>query len=106
MSQVQRPFLLQFRRAAQRRRRPGVPVLRSALPARCSEVAGREAGKAVKRAELQATPAPSLLDLTHHRAPIYVQLATLFRRFIVTGQWPIDKQIPTHEDIAAQFDVN
>ena len=39
-------------------------------------------------------------------APLYLQLSTLFRRFIVTGQWPVDRQIPTHETLAAQFDVN
>jgi GntR family transcriptional regulator len=39
-------------------------------------------------------------------APIYVQLSTLFRRFIVTGQWPVDRQIPTHDTLAVQFDVN
>jgi DNA-binding GntR family transcriptional regulator len=33
-------------------------------------------------------------------------LSTLFRRFIVTGQWPVDGRIPTHEDLAAQFEVN
>ena len=46
------------------------------------------------------------LDLSHNRAPIYVQLSTLFRRFIVTGHWPVDRQVPTHETLAAQFDVN
>jgi GntR family transcriptional regulator len=51
------------------------------------------------------SPQPAV-DLTQHGAPIYVQLASLFRRFIVTGQWPLEQQIPTHEDIAAQFDVN
>jgi len=45
-------------------------------------------------------------DLAHNRAPIYVQLSTLFRRFIVTGQWRVDGRIPTHEDLAAQFEVN
>jgi GntR family transcriptional regulator len=49
---------------------------------------------------------PPELDLTHNRAPIYVQLSTLFRRFIVTGHWPVDKQVPTHETLAMQFDVN
>jgi GntR family transcriptional regulator len=49
---------------------------------------------------------PLELDLTHNRAPIYVQLSTLFRRFIVTGHWPVDKQVPTHETLAMQFDVN
>jgi GntR family transcriptional regulator len=46
------------------------------------------------------------LDLTHNWAPIYVQLSTLFRRFIVTGQWRVEGRIATHEDLAAQFDVN
>lgn len=46
------------------------------------------------------------LDLTHNWAPIYVQLSTLFRRFIVTGQWRVNGRIATHEDLAAQFDVN
>jgi GntR family transcriptional regulator len=46
------------------------------------------------------------LDLSHSRAPIYVQLSTLFRRFIVTGHWPVDRQVPTHETLAAQFKVN
>ena len=45
-------------------------------------------------------------DLTHNRAPIYVQLSTLFRRFIVTGHWPVGRQVPTHETLAVQFDVN
>jgi GntR family transcriptional regulator len=45
-------------------------------------------------------------DLAHNRAPIYVQLSTLFRRFIVSGQWRVDARIPTHEDLAAQFEVN
>jgi GntR family transcriptional regulator len=49
---------------------------------------------------------PPEFDLTHNRAPIYVQLSTLFRRFIVTGHWPVDRQVPTHETLAAQFDVN
>jgi GntR family transcriptional regulator len=45
-------------------------------------------------------------DFTHNRAPIYVQLSTLFRRFIVSGQWRVEGRIPTHEDLAAQFEVN
>lgn len=51
-------------------------------------------------------PISTELDLTHNRAPIYVQLSTLFRRFIVTGHWPIERQVPTHETLAAQFGVN
>jgi GntR family transcriptional regulator len=47
-----------------------------------------------------------VLDLARNRAPIYMQLSTVFRRFIVNGQWPVDRQIPTHETLAAQFEVN
>lgn len=46
------------------------------------------------------------LDLAHNRAPLYAQLSTLFRRFIETGQWPVDEQIPTNESLAGQFGVN
>lgn len=46
------------------------------------------------------------VDWTQHGAPIYVQLSTLFRRFIVTGQWPVDHQVPTHENLAGQFRVD
>jgi GntR family transcriptional regulator len=51
-------------------------------------------------------PTHPVLDAGRHGAPVYVQLASLFRRFIVTGQWPVDRQVPTHETLAAQFDVN
>jgi GntR family transcriptional regulator len=54
---------------------------------------------------LTDTPTPHV-DLTHNRAPLYVQLSTLFRRFIVSGQWVVGSQIPTHEDLAVQFEVN
>ena len=47
-----------------------------------------------------------VLDFGHNRAPIYIQLSTLFRRFIVSGQWAVAQQIPTHESLAAQFEVN
>src|SRR5665213_2182946 len=45
-------------------------------------------------------------DFAHNRAPIYIQLSTIFRRLIVNGQWPVDRQIPTHDALAAQFEVN
>ncbi len=47
-----------------------------------------------------------IVDFAQTRAPIYVQLSTLFRRFIVTGQWPVKKQVPTHDALAVQFAVN
>jgi GntR family transcriptional regulator len=53
-----------------------------------------------------AAPSPPVLDLARNRAPIYMQLSTVFRRFIVTGEWPVDRQIPTHDALAAQFAVN
>ncbi|HXQ53894.1 MAG TPA: GntR family transcriptional regulator [Stellaceae bacterium] len=39
-------------------------------------------------------------------APIYVQLSTIFRRLIENGEWPVARQMPTHERLAAQFGVN
>lgn len=53
-----------------------------------------------------AQPVNPVVDFGHNRAPIYIQLSTLFRRFIVSGQWPIDQQIPTHDSLAVQFEVN
>jgi GntR family transcriptional regulator len=46
------------------------------------------------------------VDFSYDRAPIYIQLATLFRRLIVTGQWPVGQKTPTHEQLAVQLDVN
>ena len=51
-------------------------------------------------------PSDPVLDLARNRAPIYMQLSTVFRRFIVRGEWPVDHRIPTHEALAAQFEVN
>lgn len=45
------------------------------------------------------------LDLSRNLVPIYLQLITVFRRFIATGQWPVDEQIPTLEELSAQFGV-
>ncbi len=50
--------------------------------------------------------ADPMIDLSSTRASIYVQLATLFRRFIVRGQWPIGNRIPNHDTLAVQFGVN
>lgn len=35
----------------------------------------------------------------------YIQLATLFRRRIDSGQWPVGAQIPTVDDLAIEFGV-
>ena len=37
--------------------------------------------------------------------PRYLQLSTLFRRHIVSGQWQNGQQIPTVEELSAQFSV-
>ncbi|MEC9342795.1 MAG: GntR family transcriptional regulator [Pseudomonadota bacterium] len=51
---------------------------------------------------------------TDHRKPVdfsrsaisrYIQLATLFRQRIDTGQWPVDGQIPTVEELSAECGV-
>lgn len=46
------------------------------------------------------------LDFGQNLAPIYIQLSTVFRRFVATGEWPVGGRIPTHERLAAQFGVN
>lgn len=46
------------------------------------------------------------VDLSNTYAPIYVQLSTLFRKFIVRNQWPVGERIPNLEALAAQFGVN
>ena len=46
------------------------------------------------------------VDLSNTHAPIYVQLSTLFRKFIVRDQWPVGQRIPNLEALAAQFGVN
>jgi len=37
--------------------------------------------------------------------PRYLQLSTLFRRMIESGQWPTGSQIPTVEELAAEYGV-
>jgi GntR family transcriptional regulator len=46
----------------------------------------------------------SPVSSTH--APIYRQLSTLFRKFIVRNQWPVGERIPNLDALAAQFGVN
>jgi GntR family transcriptional regulator len=61
---------------------------------------------AQQKAPLLAGLADPAVDLSSTRAPIYVQLMTLFRRFIVRSQWPVGHRIPTHDALALQFGVN
>ena len=37
--------------------------------------------------------------------PIYVQLVTLFHRRIESGEWPVGQQVPTLDDLTAEFGV-
>lgn len=78
---------------------PGRPQLAQQSPATADDLA-RPQGRRLP-AFLGAT-----VDFSYDRTPIYIQLATLFRRLIVTGQWPVGQRIPTHEHLAVQLDVN
>ena len=55
-------------------------------------------------ASAEARTAPEL-DLHRDGTPIYVQLAGLFRRRIENGEWPMDRQIPTLDELAVEFGV-
>jgi GntR family transcriptional regulator len=57
-----------------------------------------------KTRKRKATTAP-LRDLSRDLVPIYLQLITIFRRFIVSGQWPLNEQVPTLDELSAQFGV-
>lgn len=45
------------------------------------------------------------LDLGRSSVSLYVQLATLFRRRITSGQWPVGKQIPTIDELIDECGV-
>jgi GntR family transcriptional regulator len=45
------------------------------------------------------------VDFSRSAISRYIQLATLFRQRIDNGQWPIDEQIPTIEDLSAECGV-
>ncbi len=50
-------------------------------------------------------PRGAPFDFRQNLAPIYIQLVTIFRRFVVSGQWPVGSQIPRIDDLAARFGV-
>jgi GntR family transcriptional regulator len=50
----------------------------------------------------QAKPA---VDLNRSAVARYIQLASLFRRRIDAGQWPVDQQTPTVDELAAECGV-
>jgi GntR family transcriptional regulator len=45
------------------------------------------------------------VDFSRSAISRYIQLATLFRQRIDNGQWPVDEQIPTIEDLSAECGV-
>jgi GntR family transcriptional regulator len=51
------------------------------------------------------TTGPGLVDLNRSSISRYIQLATLFRRRIETGVWQLGQQIPTVDQLSAEFSV-
>ena len=44
-------------------------------------------------------------DLSLSPVPRYIQLATLFRNRIASGEWPAGHRIPNGDELAAEFSV-
>ncbi len=51
------------------------------------------------------TPATATVDFGKSAVARYIQLATLFKRRIESGQWPIGSQIPTVDELAIECGV-
>lgn len=49
--------------------------------------------------------ASTAIDFSRSAAARYVQLASLFRRRVESGQWPLGEQIPTVDDLAEECSV-
>ncbi len=47
----------------------------------------------------------SSIDFSRSAAARYVQLASLFRRRVESGQWPVGEQIPTVDDLSEECNV-
>ncbi len=45
------------------------------------------------------------VDFSRSAVSRYIQLATLFRRRIESGEWPLGEQIPTVDELSAQYGV-
>lgn len=52
-----------------------------------------------------ATPPTRRPDLNRSSVALYIQLATLFRRYIESGEWPVGRQIPTIEELMVECGV-
>ncbi len=53
----------------------------------------------------RVTTAEQIVDFQRSAVARYLQLATLFRRRIESGEWAVGAQIPTVDDLAAQYGV-
>lgn len=51
------------------------------------------------------TPQRKTVDFSRSAISRYIQLATLFRQRIDSGQWPVGSQIPTVEELSAECGV-
>jgi GntR family transcriptional regulator len=65
-----------------------------------------------ERGEIQMTAAKGALRIVRgspdlNRSPVarYIQLATLFRNWIASGEWPIGGRIPNVDELASEFAV-
>lgn len=54
---------------------------------------------------MKSTSADAAPDLDRSAVARYIQLASLFRRRIESGQWPIGQQIPTVDELALECGV-
>lgn len=50
-------------------------------------------------------PAATAIDFSRSAAARYVQLASLFRRRVESGEWQVGQQIPTVDELAAECQV-
>jgi GntR family transcriptional regulator len=58
-----------------------------------------------KQADTEGAQRPSPFSFQDSRMPRYIQLATLFRRRIGSGQWSMGHQLPTVDELALECGV-
>jgi GntR family transcriptional regulator len=59
----------------------------------------------IQRRQGQSLPTRPISTIARVQTPIYVQLVTLFRRRIETGEWSLNQQIPTLDQLAEELGV-
>jgi len=55
--------------------------------------------------KFMSAPNPASVDLSQSSVARYLQLGTLFRRRVETGEWAVGEQIPTVDQLSADFGV-